>query len=191
MEYSLIIDFKSKIFNATNMRRSDIKKMPEFFDRYINQVDDIDILDALTSSLILLQKEKDRFEQLGDLVYEPGKWTIKDILQHTIDNERIQSYRALRFARGDKSLLPGYDEVLYGANAKATSRELDELLAEFEVVRKSSILLFKSFDHEMMQREGICFNKDISVLSLGFVLVGHQLHHLRVIKEKYYPLLSN
>lgn len=172
------------------MRKSDIKKIPEFFDRYINQVDDLDIVEALNMSMGLLINEKDKFDQLGQLVYEPGKWTIKDILQHIIDNERIQSYRALRFARGDNNLLPGYDEVPYAFNAKANRRELDELLTEFESVRKASICLFKSLDGEMIHREGICFNKQVSVLALGFVLVGHQIHHLKVIREKYYPLLS-
>jgi hypothetical protein len=172
------------------MRKSHIQKMPEFFDRYINQVDDLDIVEALSQSLDLFKQEKDKLEQLGQSVYEPGKWSIKDILQHIIDNERIQSYRALRFARGDKSLLPGYDEGPYAMNAKADGRELDELLMEFEMVRKGSIILYKSFDDHMLDREGVCFNKEISVLALGFVLVGHQLHHLKVIKEKYYPLLK-
>src|SRR5687768_7286417 len=96
------------------MKRSDIHSMPAFFDRYINLVEDIDLINALekySSMETLVSKEE--LEQLGEMKYAPGKWTVKDIIQHVIDNERIQAYRALRFARNDKSTLPGYNENLF------------------------------------------------------------------------------
>jgi hypothetical protein len=123
-------------------------------------------------------------------VYAPGKWTVKQILQHIIDNERIQSYRALRFSRKDETMLPGYDENLLARNADTAHRTIEDLTNELIVVRQSSIQLYKSFSKEMYLNKGICFNKEISVLGLGFVIVGHELHHFNVIRERYYPLLS-
>jgi DinB superfamily len=174
------------------MKRSDIQHMPQFFDRYILLVENIDIIEGLQQTANLFHDEtvKQALLQLGDQVYAPDKWTAKDILQHIIDNERIMSYRALRFARNDKTSLPGYDEELFGANTTANSRTLDDLLEEFSIVRQSTITLFKSFSDEMFHREGISFNQKISPLALGFVLMGHPIHHLKLLKERYFPLIS-
>lgn len=173
------------------MKKSDIQQMPQFFDRYIKLADDLDIVAALEKydtmeSLV----EKSLMEQIGDQVYGPDKWTIKEIIQHNIDNERVQAYRALRIARNDQTKLPGYDETLFAANTTAKERSLDDLLAEFAVVRRSNIFLFKSFTDEMQQRVGNCNNIAISTLALGFVLVGHQIHHSNIIKERYAPLVG-
>lgn len=174
------------------MKRSDIQHMPQFFDRYILLSDDIDVVEGLQKTTHLYQNEaiKQAMLQLGNQVYAPGKWTAKDILQHLIDNERIMSYRAMRFARNDKTTLPGYDEELFGANTTANSRTLEDLLEEFSLVRQSTLALFKSFDDEMLHREGISFNQRISPLALGFVLIGHPIHHLSVLKERYFPLIQ-
>lgn len=179
------------LITACAMKKSEIPVMPQFFDRYINLADNTLILDALTDaasfeSLIPAQT----LEALGDLRYAPGKWTVKDILQHVIDNERIMSYRALRFARNDTTPLPGYDEELFGQNTLATQRTITDLYAEYAAVRQSSIALYQSFSPEMLLRSGICFHQNISVLALGFVLVGHAKHHANIIQERYVPLLS-
>jgi hypothetical protein len=172
------------------MKKSAINPMPPFFDRYINIIDDTDIFEAFEKySPDKIYSETDKLLMLGDRVYEPGKWTIKDILQHVIDNERIMSYRALRFSRNDKTALPGYAEELLGANTNASNRSLEELMAEFKLVRSSTILLFKSMTDEMMLRAGIASETEISALALGFVILGHPVHHMNVIREKYYPLL--
>ena len=165
--------------------------MPPFFDRYINLADNTLILDALTqaASFESLIPAK-TLEALGDLRYAPGKWTVKDILQHIIDNERIMSYRAMRFARHDKTVLPGYDEELFGQNANGFRRTIADLYDEYAAVRQSSIALFNSFDEEMLLRSGTAFQQTISVLALGFVLVGHVTHHVNIIRERYLPLLS-
>lgn len=174
------------------MKRSEVNPMPEFFDRYINLVEDIDIIEALDkyNSIETLLNKKE-LEKIGDKVYAPGKWTIKEIVQHMIDNERVQAYRALRIARNDKTPLPGYDENLFAANVQPSIRRIDELLEEFAVVRRSNIILFENFNDEEQQRTGLCNNVIIPVLALGFVLVGHQLHHSKIIKERYYPLIEN
>lgn len=173
------------------MKRSDVNPMPQFFDRYINKAEDIPIVEALEKYATIEDAlDQKGIEELGDKVYAPGKWTIKDILQHIIDNERIQGYRALRIARNDQTVLPGYDENLLAQHADANKRLLSDLLAEFSVVRRSNIFLFKNLSDEALQRVGTCYQVKISPLALGFVLVGHQLHHIDIIKERYLPLLS-
>jgi len=172
------------------MKKSEIKFMPEYFDRYINLVENIELSDALSKyGPQMYVKEKDNLEKVGERVYAPGKWTVKDILQHLIDTERIFKYRALRFARNDKTLLPGFDENIYADVSGANNRSLDDLLNEYSFVRQSAIALFSSFHKKMLNSAGVCFDKNISVLSIGFVLAGHPLHHLNVIKERYYQLL--
>lgn len=174
------------------MKRSAIPVMPEFFDRYINRVGDIELLEALTIySRLDEQISLETMTALDGKRYAPGKWTIKDILQHLIDTERIISYRALRFARNDKTILPGFDEDLFGESAHSEQRTIEELLDEFYVLRQSTIALFKSFDEEMLLRDGICFNKTVSVIAIGFILVGHPLHHINVLNERYLPLLGD
>ncbi|GAB3987606.1 DinB family protein [Spirosoma daeguense] len=173
------------------MTKSDIPVMPQFFDRYINIADNTFILDALeqgaTFENLIPAKT---LEALGEQRYAPGKWTVKDILQHTIDNERIMTYRAMRFSRNDKTPLPGYEEDELAQFANANRRTIADLYDEYALVRQSSIALYKSFDEEMLLRSGVCFNQTISVLALGFVLVGHATHHVNIIQERYVPLLS-
>ncbi|GAB2521371.1 DinB family protein [Spirosoma aerophilum] len=173
------------------MTISDIPVMPKFFDRYINLAgNDWLLLDALTQGVSfenLIPAET--LEKLGDLRYEPGKWTVKDILQHIIDTERIMSYRAMRIARNDKTPLPGFDEVMFGEFANGIHRTIPDLYEEYTLVRQSNIALFKSFTDEMLLRTGTCSDQPISVIALGFVLVGHATHHVNVINERYLPLL--
>lgn len=173
------------------MTKSDIPVMPKFFDRYINLADnDWLLLDALTQGASfenLIPAET--LEKLGDLRYAPEKWTVKDILQHIIDTERIMSYRAMRIARNDKTPLPGFDEVMFGENANGINRTIPDLYEEYSLVRQSNIAMFKSFDHDMLLRSGTCSDQPISAIALGFVLVGHATHHVNVIKERYLPLL--
>lgn len=172
------------------MKKISITVLPEFYDRYINETDDIELSEALENySSNLLIEDKNKLISLGNKVYEIGKWTVKDILQHLIDCERIFCYRALRIARNDKTPLPGFDENEYIPEAKTERRTIDELLTELDTVRRTGILLFNSFDDEMLLRTGMCSGKNISVLAIGFTIAGHFLHHVNVIKEKYYPLV--
>lgn len=172
--------------------KHDIQKMPAFFDRYILQCGEEDIYKALEKSAHFCDDNlKSKLYELGDRVYAPGKWTIKQAIIHITDNERIQSYRALRFGRNDTSNLVGYDENLLAANCLSESRTLDDVIAEFKVVRQATIALYKSLNEEAMHREGAAYMGDISVLALGFMMVGHQIHHLKVISERYLPLLND
>ncbi len=163
--------------------------MPEFFDRYINLVEEDDLLEALKNAQRAIEQlDKDKLRKIGSTVYAPGKWTVNDIFQHIIDNERIQSYRALWFARGDTHELPGYNENNFAANARTDNRTLDEMIEELLTVRKSTIQLFSSLEPDALKRVGTCFSRSVPVIGLGFMLAGHQIHHLRVLKERYEPL---
>ena len=117
--------------------------------------------------------------------YAEGKWTIKELVQHIIDAERVLSYRALRFSRNDTTNLSGFDEDWYVANSNGNERNFKDMLQEFIHVRNSTILLFKSFKPEMLLINGTASNSDMSVRALGFIIAGHQTHHLKIIKEKY------
>lgn len=173
------------------MKKSNINPMPEFFDRYINLVEDIDIIAAFGQyTPESVYAEIDKLTALGDQVYAPGKWTVKDILQHVIDNERIMSYRALRFSRNDDTALPGYEEELLADNTIANQRTVADLMEEFVLVRKSTVLLYRHMSDEMLLRNGTASGKKISALALGFVIIGHATHHMRVIRERYFPLLD-
>ncbi|TAF93771.1 MAG: DinB family protein [Cytophagia bacterium] len=173
------------------MKKSDLPNLPPFFDRYILLANDEDVVTALENSAGLFENEavKQKLIALGDQVYAEGKWTAKDIVQHIIDTERIMAYRALRISRNDKTPLPGFDEEFFAQHTTAATRTLPELLAEFKLVRQSSVLLFESMSSEMLQREGISSNQPITALALGFVLVGHPIHHLNVLQERYFGLL--
>jgi hypothetical protein len=172
------------------MKKTDINPLPEYFDRYINLVKEPDLMDALQNSLLALQTfDTNRLEKIGDKVYAPGKWTVKDILQHIIDTERVFCYRSLRFARADRTALPGYDENAYAVAACATKRPLEKILQELIGVRKSTIDLFNSFDEHTLLNKGITWKYEMSVLAMGFTISGHEIHHLNVIREKYDSLV--
>lgn len=120
-----------------------------------------------------------------DYRYAEGKWTIKDIIQHVIDAERVFAYRALRFARNDSTELPGYDENLFAAMVNANNRHLKDLLTELSAVRHATLLLFKSFTTEELLRKGIASGYTLSVRALGFCIIGHQNHHMKIFRERY------
>lgn len=157
-----------------------------FYQNYINQAGDNDMIEELEISvhrLIRFVREipMDKF----DYRYAEGKWTIKDILQHLIDAERIFAYRALRFARKDQTPLPGFEENEYVKAFDANQRSIQDLLTEVAVVRQATIALFKSFDQDALIRIGTASSSPMSVRALGFVIIGHQNHHQRVFQERY------
>jgi hypothetical protein len=174
------------------MKKSDISPIPPFFDRYINQVEENDLMNALIKSQEALNAlPVQQLEAIGRKVYAPGKWTVHDILQHIIDNERVQSYRALRLARRDQTPLPGYDENDFATAALASYRSITDLVEELKTLRLSTMQLFKSIPSANLTCNGLCNNVMLSPLALGFVITGHQQHHFRVIREKYYPLIHS
>lgn len=157
-----------------------------FYQTYINALDNVDMLEEFEISIHrFIRFVQDIPLEKHDYRYAEGKWTIKDIIQHLIDAERIFSYRALRIARADKTPLPGFGENEYAAIANAGHRHLKSLLEEFATVRHATLLLFKSFSPEEMMRIGTASNAGVSVRALGFIILGHLKHHQRVFKERY------
>ena len=121
--------------------------------------------------------------------YAPGKWSLKEMLVHQIDTERIFAYRAMRFARGDSQDLPGFDQDEYVANSGANARSLASLLAEYDATRAATIALFDSFTDEQLERRGTANGGPTTVRALLFIVPGHELHHLHVLRERYLPVL--
>ena len=120
-----------------------------------------------------------------NFAYAPDKWTIKQMLQHVIDTERIFAYRALAIARKEPATLLGFDENEYAKNATASHRNWEEMIAEWKILRQSTNILFGSFTEEDLKQKGTASNLPISVNALGFIIFGHALHHLHVLKERY------
>lgn len=169
-----------------NSNQLPVNEYSEFNATYINALDDVNLFEELEISLhdfikFVQNIPMDKF----DYRYAVGKWTIKDIIQHIIDAERIFAYRALRISRNDKTPLPGFEENDYVENTNANDRSIQTLLTEFSAVRHSNLLLFKSFSEEQLTRLGTSSNHTISVRALGFLIIGHQKHHQRIFEERY------
>ncbi len=118
--------------------------------------------------------------------YAEGKWTIKEILVHISDDERIYAYRALRFARNDKTELPGFEQDDYARYSGANERGLNDILEELTTVRNATISLFNSFDNEALTRAGVANGNIMSVRAAAYHIAGHELHHINIIKERYF-----
>lgn len=160
---------------------------PGYFQKYIDLVPDEDLLTGFAKqSAVIKDLLGSITEEKSTYAYAPGKWTLKELLQHIIDTERIFSYRALCFARKETISLPGFDENNYAANAAANERTWQSLADEFVAVRHSTELLFKSFTAEALSRIGTANNNPTSVASIGFITLGHFYHHKKVIEERYW-----
>ena len=150
--------------------------------------------DAVAALLRQRSLTVELFETFGDaggsLAYAPGKWTVKGVLGHLADDERIYAYRALCVARGDPRPLPGFDENDYARAAAFDSRTLADLLADYEAVRNASITLFRGLPPEALLRRGIANDHEVTPRGLAFHIAGHELHHHAILRERYLPLLS-
>jgi hypothetical protein len=158
-----------------------------YFEQYIQLVDiERSIIENLEDS----QKEfkfllRNLPEEKHLFTYEEGKWTMKELIQHIIDTERVFCYRAMCFARNDKTSLPGFDQDIFVDNGNANQLDYFDLLYEMEILRKSTIQLFKNFSNEALLRVGVASENEMSVRALGYLFSGHQIHHLNVVKERY------
>ena len=158
---------------------------------------DIDLVEGDDAVEVLIRQGRQTtalFQELGALngnvTYAPGKWTVKQVLGHLADDERILAYRALCVARGDSRPLPGFDENDYAAAARFENQCLADLLADFEAVRHASITLFRGLDQEAWLQRGIVNGYSASPRGLAFHIAGHELHHLRILRERYLPLVG-
>lgn len=159
---------------------------PPYFDRYVSLVKQDDLLDALQETrnevLMLIQSIP---AQLESYAYAEGKWTIKEVVLHCIDTERIFSYRALSFARGERQKMLPFEENDYAANSCANSRSLSNIAGELKAVGESSSALFASFSPEVLALAGENASGRTTVNSMGFMIAGHWIHHMNVIRERY------
>jgi hypothetical protein len=168
------------------MTKPDSTEYAPYYNKYVSLVSDGDIVSTLGKQI----EETSRLigglsEAQGELRYAPGKWSVKEVIGHLIDAERIFAYRALRFARNDQTPLAGFEENSYADNANFGSRSLADLAGEFECVRKSSLYLFNSFDQDRWLRRGIASDNEVSVRALAYITAGHELHHVEILRSRY------
>ena len=157
-----------------------------YFGRYINQAPDLTISEGLElGKNEVIAAFKSLPEEKHEYRYAPGKWTLKEMLVHMIDTERIFAYRALRIARGDKQALAGYDQDDYVLPSKANDRSMENILMDYSISKANTQALFHSFDGEMLTQIGTASGGHLSCRAAGFIIIGHELHHLKVMNERY------
>lgn len=173
------------------MNRPAISDYDIYYDGYIRLVEGDNVVKFIEN-----QRDKtDKFlrsisEEKSFHSYAEGKWTIKQVVGHITDTERIMAYRALCLARKEKQPLPGFEEKDYAETGKFNSRIYSELVDELKAVRNANIPMVRSFDEEMIAQYGIVNDKRVTVLALLFIIAGHQEHHLKIIKERYLTTLN-
>jgi hypothetical protein len=168
------------------MMKPSTQTYPEYFQKYIDEVKEDTLKAAFKSQMPAAEAFLQTItEDFSKRKYAEDKWTIKEILQHIIDAERVFNYRAMCFARKEQQALPSFDEKNYAMNSNANSRAWNDLIHEFAAVRKGTEFLYNSFSDEALSAIGKASNYAIGVTALGFVTVGHVNHHIRIIQERY------
>jgi uncharacterized damage-inducible protein DinB len=163
-----------------------LESVPPYYKNYVKQVEEGDLLQALrVSGHRTLEVVHAINEAQQDFRYAEGKWSVRELLCHMIDAERIFAYRALRFSRQDKTPLAGFEENNYAPEANAHNRSLKRIADDMRHLRISTLDLFESFSEEMLVRKGIANNKELSVVALGFIIAGHETHHRKILQERY------
>ena len=158
----------------------------EYYQKYIDLVKGDDIFRILVEQNMDSQNVLNSFsESKGNYKYAEGKWTVKEVIGHMMDVERIFAYRALCIARGETNPLPGMDQDMYVSNGSFNKRQLFDLNYEYRLLRESNILLFGGFDKSVLQKKGTASGYEVTVLALMFMTVGHEKHHLNVLMERY------
>ncbi len=170
-------------FTAT---RPEASEYAPFYASYILLVPEGDVIATLTRQL------EDVLTLLGGISdaeaetrYAPGKWSIKEVIGHITDTERIFAYRALRFARADRTPLPGYEQDDYVRHANFDALPINDIAAGFEHVRRATLSLLRSFDDGAWRRVGVANDKEVSVRALAYIIAGHVTHHTQIIRAKY------
>ncbi|HTS65738.1 MAG TPA: DinB family protein [Candidatus Acidoferrales bacterium] len=157
-----------------------------YYARYIDLVPDGDVIGTLatqihgTVSTLQAVSEADSLKR-----YAEGKWSIREVVGHMIDTERIFAYRALRFARNDQTPLPGFEQDDYIGPARFDARPWAGLIAELEALRESNLAMFRGFDHDAWKRHGLASNNPMSVRAVAYTIAGHERHHMRILRERY------
>ncbi|HMV07712.1 MAG TPA: DinB family protein [Cyclobacteriaceae bacterium] len=164
----------------------DFSVLPKYYHHYVMLVQNKSLTEALEESGKQLASLLSSVpENMGEYRYEPGKWSVKELICHMMDAERIFAYRALRFARNDSTDLPGFEENDYAPEANAHARTVEQLIKEAQRLRQTTLDLFTSFTSEMLQRKGTANKNLVSVINIGYIIAGHETHHYNVLKERY------
>lgn len=161
-------------------------RVPAFYQGYVARVSHYELLEALEVSSDETARLLSQIpETLGTFAYAPGKWTLKEVLQHMMDAERVFAFRALTFARNDKTHLPPFDENAYVPESNAHAVSLTEMSGALERLRMSTLDLFRSLTPEMLKRRGVANNTEVSVEGIGYIIAGHESHHRSILIERY------
>ncbi len=161
-------------------------EFPSAYAGYVSAVEGDDLFAILDAQMRDLDARVAKLSDERALHrYEPGKWSIKELITHVADSERIFAYRALCIARGDETPLPGFDEKTYAAASMADRRPLPHILGELRALRAATVALFESFDADALERRGVANTRLVTARALGWVIAGHFAHHLRVLAERY------
>jgi len=157
-----------------------------YYETYIKLIEGEDILKILNDQSKRTQEILNSFsEHRGNYRYAEGKWTVKEVVGHLLDTERVFAYRALCIARGEKKSLPGFDQDDYVKEGNFNRRELFDLNYEFRLLRESNLLLFRTFTPDMLKLKGFANESSVTVLAILFMIAGHEKHHMNVLREKY------
>lgn len=172
--------------SATAPSRPESSEYAPYYEKYVSLVPDADLVETLrrqgAETLALLRSLG---EGRGDHRYEPGKWSVKQLVGHVNDGERIFSYRVLAIARGDRQPLPGMDQEEYMAGVDFDARTLADLADEFEAVRNATLHLLRHLSPEAWARRGTASDNEVTVRALAYIIAGHEAHHVRVLRERY------
>lgn len=172
--------------SATAPARPGKDEYAPYYERYTSLVPEGDVVETLERQLgetLALLRTVD--EERAGSRYAPGKWSVKEVVGHVIDGERIFAYRALRFARGDQTALPGFEQDDYIETANFDARTLQDLAEEFEHVRRSTLKLFRGLPEEAWLRRGTASESEVSVRALAHIIAGHEAHHVNILRERY------
>lgn len=173
------------------MKKPNPGEYPEYYNKYIKLVPDKPLIKALEDSYIATVRMLDEVDPDDeDYSYADGKWTIKEVIAHLCDSERIFAYRILRISRGDKTPLPGFEQNDYIPTCNASARTLSDLLIEFSNIRRSTIDLLKGCSPDMLDQVGTASNWQVSALALAFTICGHEIHHQGILCERYLKQLT-
>lgn len=166
--------------------RPDSSEHAPYFEKYIALVPDGDIVEIVASQIEDTARLLSGVGEAKALYrYAPGKWSLKEVVGHLADTERVLSYRALRFSRNDQTPLAGFDENVFVAHASFDARPLADLVEEFRHVRQATVALFCRMTPEMAARRGVANQNEVTVRALAYIIAGHERHHVAIIKDRY------
>ena len=169
-----------------SISRPEKSEYAAYYEKYVSLVNGDDILPVLIKNKTVTQNLLAEISEEKSLFrYAEGKWSIKELLAHIIDTERIFAYRALRFARNDKTKIEGFEQDGYIKNAEFDKCKFTDLIAEFAFLRDANILMFQNLNAEAWQRSGIASENLVSVRAIAYIIAGHELHHINILKERY------